>query len=142
MIRSSSFNDMYSCIVSYRGQEGYSNAASVSDNVAEICLIFELLDCKYCLLRELRKSNVKEMFTALLGSKQKNKTHKLRPVHMLLQDNFNVLRRTGNSFVVELKMVHRTEQVAWMGILGSGEANTFAIHNRFVNSSLFTSSEE
>jgi hypothetical protein len=127
--------------VSYRGQEGYSNAASVSDNVAEICLIFELLDCKYCLLRELRKSNVKEMLTALLGSKQKNKTHKLRPVHILLQDNFNVLLRTGNSFV-EMKMLHHTEQVAWMGILGSGEANTFAIHNRLVFSSLFTSSEE
>ena len=113
------------------------------DKLAEVCLIFEMLDCQYCLIRELRKCTVKDMSGALCASKvKKGSSYKLRPVHKLLEDTFDIVHRTGECFVVETKEIHRTEQVAWIGILGVDGANSYAIHNRFVNSSLFTSSEE
>lgn len=131
------------CIISYFDRDTIDICAQRVEKFAEICVIFELLDCIYCLIRELRKSSVTEMSDMLTRSKiSKGMSYKLRPVHKLLEDNFNIVYRTGNCFIIDLKRVYRTEQVAWMGILGVDGANSYAIHNKYVNSSLFTSLEE
>ena len=126
-----------------RGQSKQSTVSYIckagsGEHLAEVCLIFEVLDCCYCLVRELRDSSLDEIIAAT--SRYNDQSYAVRPAHTVMSETFKIFQRSGVSLLLELSDIRQTEQVAWLGILGNEELTKFAIQNRFVNSSLFSSS--
>jgi hypothetical protein len=89
------------------------------------------------MIRKLLRSDIEQLGAFLTGRKNPI----LRPVHNLLGDTYTIVQRSDQCVVVELRQVVRIEQIAWMGILGTKNPNHFGVHNKFVNTSLFSSSE-
>lgn len=123
-------NDKSTCIVRYQN-------ISQKDCLGEACLIFELLGNRYCLIRKLLRADIIELATYLTGRKKPT----LRPVHKVLADTYSIVQRSSQCVVVELCNVIQIEQIAWMGVLGPKDPNVFGIHNKYMNTSLFTSGE-
>lgn len=108
------------------------------EQLAEICLIFEILESRYCLVRELRASSLDELVSCYTMCADGN--YRIRHAHKVMAETFKIVRRTGVHLLLEVGELRQTEQVAWLGILGNDGHVDFALHNRFVNSSLFSSS--
>ncbi len=116
----------------------YICKAVPGEHLAEMCLIFEVLDCSYCLVRELRDSSLDELITAT--SLYNGGSYAIRSAHTIMSETFKIFQRSGEYLLLELNDIRQTEQVAWLGILGNEELTKFAVQNPFVNSSLFSSS--
>ncbi len=121
------------CAVSYNCNDG------IGEQLAEICLIFEMLECRYCLVRELRQCSLDDLVSS--STTYANGHSRVREAQSVMAETFKIVRRSGVHFLLEINDIRQTEQVAWLGILGNDGHVNFALHNPFVNSSLFSSSE-
>jgi hypothetical protein len=90
------------------------------------------------MIRKIVKTELAQLASFLTGRRKPT----LRPVHKLLSDTYSLVQRSDLCTVVEFRQVIQIEQIAWMGILGTKDTNQFGIHNRFVNTSLFSSAEQ
>lgn len=115
------------CIVSYKTKD------SSVIRLAETCLIFEVLECRYCFIQELRESSLEDIMSAL------EQMSNIRAAHRLMADTFNIVRRSAEFLLIEMNQVLQTEQVTWMDGVRNGTLKGFAIQNVFVNSSLLSS---
>jgi hypothetical protein len=105
--------------------------------LGEACLIFELLGNVYCFIRKLIRADIGDLAAYLTARKKPT----LRPVHKVLADTYSIIQRCELCVVIELCNVVQIEQIAWMGVLGTKDPNVFGIHNKYMNTSLFTSGE-
>jgi hypothetical protein len=123
-------------IISYRDD-------SAIEKLGEVCLIFEFLESRYCLVRDFTRSDIMELAGYMAANDKGQTSHvTLRTAHKILAETYTIIRRSGRCVVIGFDNVLRTEQIAWIGMFDTPNASTFGVHNRFVNSSMFTSTED
>ncbi len=106
-------------------------------------MIFEFLLCRYCLVHHFTHSSVVELIEYMTMDDDGQPTSTtLRPAQKMLAETYTIIRRSNRCIVIRFEDVFRTEQIAWIGILGNRDASTFGVHNRFVNSCMLSSREE